>query len=132
MSKRLSPAMRKQIISDYEHGIPNPDYRVLQLKDGSYQVRRRTSPFQFSSSAQVPEQVQEAPKPSGSSENQRLSNEELLRKLSTLLEIPVQEPETPPDDFDREQEAFNEDQEFIEQNIQTNFNPYYKAPLRLY
>ena len=132
MSKRLTPALRKQIISDYKHGIQNAEYRVIEREDGSYQVRKRTSKFQIPTSAQVPEQVPEVSKPSGSIENQRLSNEELLRKLSTLLEIPTQTPETTPQEMDQAEEAYEEDQNYIEQNINTNFNPYMRRPLRLY
>ena len=95
-------------------------------------MRKRTSKFQIPTSAQVPEQVPEASKPSGSIENQRLSNEELLRKLSTLLEIPTQTPETTPQEMDQAEEAYEEDQNYIEQNINTNFNPYMRRPLRLY
>ena len=42
---RLTPAERKQIISDYKHGIANPNYRVIDRGDGTFQVRKRDSKF---------------------------------------------------------------------------------------
>ena len=37
-----------------------------------------------------------------------------------------------PEEYDHEKEAYEEDQDYIQQNINTNFNPYMRKPLRLY
>ena len=141
MSQRLTPAMRKQIITDFKHGIQNQDYRVIERDDGTFQVRKRTSKFKIPSNVAdqqpQPESVKDEPV---KEESPRLSNEELLRKLSTLLEIPVQnvdpqglsQPAETPQEYEQEVEAYEDDQNYIEQNIQSNFNPYMRRPLRLY
>ena len=129
---RLTPAMRKQIISDYKNGIQNPDYRVIDRGDGTYQVRKRESKFKISQQ-QVEQQVEPQPEPEPKKEeSNRLTNEELLRKLSVLLDVPQKQVDQTPEEYDQEQEAYEDDQEFIQRNIQTNFNPYRRPPLRLY
>ena len=55
-----------------------------------------------------------------------------MRKLSVLLDVPQKEVDKTPDEFDKEEEAYEDDQEFIERNINTGFNPYIRQPLRLY
>ena len=131
---RLTPAQRKQIISDYKNGIQNQDYRVIDRGDGTYQVRKRESKFKLSIDESKipkspPEQKEESKKEDTSG---RLTNEELLRKLSVLLDVPQKEVDKTPEEFDKEEEAYEDDQEFIERNINTGFNPYIRQPLRLY
>ena len=131
MSK-LTPAMRKQIISDWKHGIQNSDYRVIERDDGTFQVRKRDSKFKAFIQKQEPEPVpQPEPEPK-KEEPDRLTNEELLRKLSRLLEVPENPPEKTPQEFEQEQEAYEEDQNYIERMASSNFNPYIRRPLRLY
>ena len=137
MSKRLSPAMRKQIISDYKHGIQNPEYRVIERDDGSYQVRKRDSKFKLL--VQTPDEPESEPEPEPEPEpkkpeSPRLTNEELLRKLSVLLDVPEKEVEKTPEEFDKENEEYQEDQQFIQQTANLGGNPYYRRrpPLRLY
>ena len=133
---RLTPAQRKQIISDYKNGIQNQDYRVIDRGDGTYQVRKRESKFKLSideskipKSPPPPEPTTEPKKEDTSG---RLTNEELLRKLSVLLDVPQKEVDKTPEELDKEEEAYEDDQEFIERNINTGFNPYIRQPLRLY
>ena len=131
---RLTPAQRKQIISDYKNGIQNQDYRVIDRGDGTYQVRKRESKFKLSIDESKipkspPEQTEEPKKEDTSG---RLTNEELLRKLSVLLDVPQKEVDKTPEELDKEEEAYEDDQEFIERNINTGFNPYIRQPLRLY
>ncbi len=162
MSK-LTPSLRKQIINDYIHGIPNQDYRVIKTSNGSYQVRKRVSKFkmnipasqEFKRSLNRPveeemesepeEQIQEKqtiknspearraePKPK---DKDRLTNEDLLRKLSTLLNVPEQNTYESPEEFEHEEEAYHEDQEMIQQAIRNSgnlSNMWGRKPLRLY
>ena len=141
MSKRLTPAMRKQIISDYKHGIPNPEYRVIDRGDGTYQVRKRDSKFKLSiDESKIPkspppeEKEEEEEKKEPKQESTRMTNEELLRKLSVLLDVPQKEVDKTPEEYDKENEEYQEDQEFIQQTMNLGCNPYYRRrpPLRLY
>ena len=96
MSKRLSPAR----------------------DDGSYQVRKRDSKFKLL--VQTPEEPESEPEPEPEPEpkkpeSPRLTNEELLRKLSVLLDVPEKEVEKTPEEFDKENEEYQEDQQFIQQ-----------------
>ena len=130
---RLTPALRKQIISDYIHGIQNPEYRVIDRGDGSYQVRKRDSKFKALIKQPIPEENEPEPEPEPPKPGPtRLTNEELLHKLSKLLDVPQQADYDTPEEYDHEKEAYEEDQDYIQQNIDTNFNPYMRKPLRLY
>ena len=131
---RLTPAQRKQIISDYKNGIQNQDYRVIDRGDGTYQVRKRESKFKLSiDESKIPKSPPEStPEPKKEDTSGRLTNEELLRKLSVLLDVPQKEVDKTPEELDKEEEAYEDDQEFIERNINTGFNPYIRQPLRLY
>ena len=133
---RLTPAQRKQIISDYKNGIQNQDYRVIDRGDGTYQVRKRESKFKLSiDESKIPKSPppqEPTPEPKKEDTSGRLTNEELLRKLSVLLDVPQKEVDKTPEEFDKEEEAYEDDQEFIERNINTGFNPYIRQPLRLY
>ena len=134
--KRLTPAERKQIISDYKNGIQNQDYRVIDRGDGTYQVRKRESKFKLSiDESKIPKSPpppEPTPEPKKEDTSGRLTNEELLRKLSVLLDVPQKEVDKTPEELDKEEEAYEDDQEFIERNINTGFNPYIRQPLRLY
>ena len=133
---RLTPAQRKQIISDYKNGIQNQDYRVIDRGDGTYQVRKRESKFKLSiDESKIPKSPppqEPTPEPKKEDTSGRLTNEELLRKLSVLLDVPQKEVDKTPEELDKEEEAYEDDQEFIERNINTGFNPYIRQPLRLY
>ena len=133
---RLTPAQRKQIISDYKNGIQNQDYRVIDRGDGKYQVRKRESKFKLSiAESKIPKSPppqEPTPEPKKEDTSGRLTNEELLRKLSILLDVPQKEVDKTPEELDKEEEAYEDDQEFIERNINTGFNPYIRQPLRLY
>lgn len=138
---RLTPAERRQIISDYKHGIANPDYRVIDRGDGTFQVRKRDSKFKAfikkPEVEEVPQEVEAEPEPKKETkkESTRLTNEELLLKLSKLLDIPRQEPDMTPQEYEEEKEAYEDDQRYIEQNMPyagTPYNPYMRRPLRLY
>ena len=130
---RLSASQRKQIISDYRNGIPNEDYRVIDRGDGTYQVRKRDSKFKKPKKVEPePEPVKEEPKKEEPpKESNRMSNEELLRKLSTLLKVPEQEVEETPEEFEQEEEANEDVQKYIYQHA-TQRNPYARRPLKLY
>ncbi len=149
MSK-LTPSLRKQIINDYVHGIPNQDYRVIKTSNGSYQVRKRVSKFMMNRpveeemESEPEKQIQEKqtiknspearraePKPK---DKDRLTNEDLLRKLSTLLNVPEQKTYESPEEFEHEEEAYHEDQEMIQQAINNSGNlgnRWARRPLRL-
>ena len=148
---RLTPELRKQIISDYIHGIQNPEYRVIDRGDGTYQVRKRDSKFKALIKQHIPEDHEQEPEPEPPKPGPtriepepepepeppkpgptRMTNEELLHKLSKLLDVPQQADYDTPEEYDHEKEAYEEDQDYIQQNINTNFNPYMRKPLRLY
>ncbi len=138
MTKKLSPAQRKQIISDYRNGIPNEEYRVIDRGNGTYQVRKRESRFKMPPRPRTPSiqknrDVEEEEDEVEEKKNKpvRMSNEDLLYKLSNLLQVPVKEPEELPDEHDHEEEAYEQDQEFI-QRAAVESNPWARRPLRLY
>lgn len=97
MSK-LTPSQRRQIISDYRNGIQNEDYRVIDRGDGTYQVRKRDSKFKLAPrhGAEAPAPTAQAPEDSKDQKdsNVRMSNEELLFKLSNLLQVPIGKPDS--------------------------------------
>ena len=130
MSK-LSSSERKQIISDYKHGIPNEEYRVIDQGNGKFQVRKRASKFKMPAKAKPepePEVEEEEPK---KPLMDRMSNEELLRKLSSLLQIPQQDVEQPPEDYDHEEESYEQAQQYINSYAQRGYSPYRRQPLKL-
>ena len=138
MSRKLTPAQRKQIISDYKNGIQNEDYRVIDQGDGKYQVRRREDKFKIPPRPMTPpppklqkveEEEDKEEKPPKDSPI-RMSNEELLYKLSNLLQVPVQEPDETPDEHDHEEEAHEDDKEYFERAAVKN--PWSRTPLRLF
>ena len=61
----------------------------------------------------------------------RMSNEELLYKLSNLLQVPVKETEETPEEHDHEEEAYEEDKQYIERAA-TVKNPWGRRPLSLF
>lgn len=136
---RLTQSERNQIISDYKHGIANEDYRVIDRGDGTYQVRKRTSKFKV---PKQPKQVEPEPQPKEEPKSDRLTNEDLLRKLSYLLKIPEQQVEETPQEFEQEEEAYEQTQQYFDryaesQNEALQYNtppvsPYRRRPLRLY
>ena len=137
---RLTQSERNQIISDYKHGIANEDYRVIDRGDGTYQVRKRTSKFKVPK--QQPKQVEPEPQSKEEPKSDRLTNEDLLRKLSYLLKIPEQQVEETPQEFQQEEEAYEQTQQYFDryaesQNQALQYNtpsisPYRRRPLRLY
>ena len=129
MSKKLTPAQRKQIISDYRNGIPNEDYRVIDRGDGSYQVRKRESPFKAPKKKVVKEEVNEEEEVKEKNKPLRMSNEELLHKLSNLLQVPIQEPEETMEEHEHEEEAYEQDQEYFQKAAV--INPWARKPLIL-
>ncbi len=137
--------MRNQIISDYKHGIQNEEYRVLETSNGKFQVRKRTSPFVPNSQSVKRVQIEEPEKETekekvedtsktslSSNLNDRMSNEDLLRKLSTLLDVPQKEPEQIPQEHDAEEEAYEQEQNYYNSRANLGMNPYIRQPLRLY
>ena len=131
MSK-LTSSERKQIISDYKHGIPNEEYRVIDQGNGKYQVRKRASKFK------MPARPKQEPEPKVEEEEEpkkpimeRMSNEELLRKLSSLLQVPQQEVEEAPEDYEHEEEAYEQSQQYINNYAQRGYSPYRRQPLKL-
>ena len=94
MSRKLTPSQRRQIISDYKNGIQNEEYRVIDQGNGKYQVRKKESKFKVQPKL-VP-QPQPEPEPKEEEEKKespiRMSNEDLLYKLSNLLQVPQKEP----------------------------------------
>ena len=138
MSRKLTPAQRKQIISDYKNGIQNEDYRVIDQGDGKYQVRRREDKFKIPPrpTTPLPPKLQKVEEEEDKEEKPpkdspiRMSNEELLYKLSNLLQVPVQEPDETPDVHDHEEEAHEDDKEYFERAAVRN--PWSRAPLRLF
>jgi hypothetical protein len=133
MSK-LTPSERNQIISDYKHGIPNEEYRVLETSSGKFQVRKRKSPFKSGKEEKhveiIPEK--EEPKEEPKKVDDRMSNEDLLRKLSTLLDVPQQKTEQTPEEHEAEEEAYEQEQEYYNSRADLGFNPYIRRPLRLF
>ena len=135
MSK-LTPSERNQIISDYKHGIPNEEYRVLETSSGKFQVRKRKSPFKSTSAASEKhvelKPVEEPVKEEQKKVDERMSNEDLLRKLSTLLDVPQQKTEQTPEEHEAEEEAYEQEQEYYNSRANLGFNPYIRRPLRLF
>ena len=134
MSRKLTPSQRKQIISDYKNGIQNEEYRVLDRGDGNYQVRKRESKFKIPPRPKTPapqqnEEEEEVEEKKYNSN--RMSNEELLYKLSNLLQVPVKEPEELPDEHDHEEEAYEEDTQVFERAAVMK-NPWARKPFSLY
>ena len=139
---RLTQSERNQIISDYKHGIANEDYRVIDRGDGTYQVRKRTSKFKVPKQQQKQEEQEPQPKEEPKPEPDRLTNEDLLRKLSYLLKIPEQQVEETPQEFEQEEDAYEQTQQYFDryaesQNQALQYNappisPYRRRPLRLY
>ena len=131
MSKKLSPSQRRQIISDYKNGIQNEEYRVIDRGDGNYQVRKRDSKFKLTKPQKevIPEEEEEKVEKQKSS--LRMSNEELLYKLSNLLQVPIKETYETPEEHDHEEEAFEEDKQYIERAA-TQRNPWGRKPFSLF
>lgn len=135
MSKKLSPAQRKQIISDYKNGIQNEEYRVIDRGNGTYQVRKRDSKFILPPRPQTPAPKIE-PEPEEEEEKKetpvRMSNEELLYKLSNLLQVPVKEPEELPEEHDHEEEAYEEDKQMIQRAATQQMHPWERKRFSLF
>ena len=131
MSKKLSPSQRRQIISDYKNGIQNEEYRVIDRGNGNYQVRKRDSKFKLAKPQKevIPEEEEEKVEKQKSS--LRMSNEELLYKLSNLLQVPIKETDETPEEHDHEEEAFEEDKQYIERAA-TQRNPWGRKPFSLF
>ena len=90
MSRKLTPSLRRQIISDYKNGIQNEEYRVIDQGIGKYQVRKRESKFKIQPKL-IPQTEQKEEEEKKESPI-RMSNEDLLYKLSNLLQVPQKEP----------------------------------------
>ena len=139
MSRKLTPSQRKQIISDYKNGIQNEEYRVIDRGEGKYQVRKRESQFKLPPRPETPvpqksaeeEEEKEEKKEEKKESPMRMSNEELLYKLSNLLQVPVKETEETPEEHDHEEEAYEEDKQYIERAA-TVKNPWGRRPLSLF
>ena len=131
MSKKLSPSQRRQIISDYKNGIQNEEYRVIDRGNGNYQVRKRDSKFKLTKPQKevIPEEEEEKVEKQKSS--LRMSNEELLYKLSNLLQVPIKETDETPEEHDHEEEAFEEDKQYIERAASQR-NPWGRKPFSLF
>ena len=131
MSKKLSPSQRRQIISDYKNGIQNEEYRVIDRGNGNYQVRKRDSKFKLAKPQKeiIPEEEEE--KVEKQKTSLRMSNEELLYKLSNLLQVPIKETDETPEEHDHEEEAFEEDKQYIERAA-TQRNPWGRKPFSLF
>ena len=132
MSRKLTPSQRKQIISDYRNGIPNEEYRVIDQGNGKYQVRKRESQFKLPPKPVAP--PKEEPKEEEEEEKKespiRMSNEDLLYKLSNLLQVPKKEPEETPEEHDHEEEAYEEDKQYLERAA-VQRNPWERRKLSL-
>ena len=133
MSRKLTPSQRKQIISDYRNGIPNEEYRVIDQGNGKYQVRKRESQFKLPPKPVAP--PKEEPKKEEEEEEKkespiRMSNEDLLYKLSNLLQVPKKEPEETPEEHDHEEEAYEEDKQYLERAA-VQRNPWERRKLSL-
>ena len=106
--KRLQQAIRNQIIYDFINGIPNEEYEVKKTKDDKYQVRKRKSPFippapeepvsQKEEQEQQQEQSVKEEELKHKDESSRITNEELLMKLSSLLDLKKAESSEQSDD----------------------------------
>lgn len=135
MSKKLTPSQRRQIISDYKNGIQNEEYRVIDRGEGKYQVRKRESQFKLPPRPETPVPQKSAEEEEENEEKKespmRMSNEELLYKLSNLLQVPVKETEETPEEHDHEEEAYEEDKQYIERAA-TVKNPWGRRPLSLF
>ena len=135
MSRKLTPSQRKQIISDYKNGIQNEEYRVIDRGEGKYQVRKRESQFKLPPRPETPvpqkSAEEEEEKEEKNDSPMRMSNEELLYKLSNLLQVPVKETEETPEEHDHEEEAYEEDKQYIERAA-TVKNPWGRRPLSLF
>lgn len=135
MSKKLTPSQRRQIISDYKNGIQNEEYRVIDRGEGKYQVRKRESQFKLPPRPETPvpqkSAEEEEEKEEKNDSPMRMSNEELLYKLSNLLQVPVKETEETPEEHDHEEEAYEEDKQYIERAA-TVKNPWGRRPLSLF
>jgi len=100
-STKLTAKERNQIILDHLQGIPNRVYDVIEMKNGSYRV----SPKKIESEAPPPPQrppvdpigdrEEEAPKPKPKG-NARLSNEDIMTHLSTLIQAQMNTPQPSP------------------------------------
>jgi hypothetical protein len=132
MSRKLTPSQRRQIISDYKNGIQNEDYRVLDRGNGNYQVRKRESKFKLPKKIEAVEEENEEEEEKHNNESPlRMTNEELLYKLSNLLQIPTKQAEELPDEHDHEEEVFEEDMRTI-QRAAENTNPWQRRRLSLF
>ena len=101
-STKLTAKERNQIILDHLQGIPNRVYDVIEMKNGSYRV----SPKKIESEAPPPpiathrvdpigDREEEAPKPKPKG-NSRLSNEDIMTHLSTLIQAQLNTPQPSP------------------------------------
>ena len=110
MSAKLTPKERQQIILDHLSGIPNRQYEVKELSNGTYRV----SKIESEESPSKPESIEpEQPKPTavtrplhaeGSSAHQSpsgrkrpvITNEDIMMKLTELYESQNRVPQRPP------------------------------------
>ena len=134
MSRKLTPSQRKQIISDYKNGIPNEEYRVIDQGNGKYQVRKRESQFKLPPRPVTPFVPKEETREEEEEKKEspiRMSNEDLLYKLSNLLQVPRKEPEETPEVHDHEEEAYEEDKQYLERAA-VQRNPWERKRLSLF
>ena len=132
MSRKLTPSQRKQIISDYKNGIPNEEYRVIDQGNGKYQVRKRESQFKLPPKPVTPPEEKEETEEEEEKKDSpvRMSNEDLLYKLSNLLQVPKKETEETPEEHDHEEEAYEEDKQYF-QRAAVQRNPWERRKLSL-
>ena len=134
MSRKLTPSQRKQIISDYKNGIPNEEYRVIDQGNGKYQVRKRESQFKLPPRPVTPYVPKEETREEEEEKKEspiRMSNEDLLYKLSNLLQVPRKEPEETPEVHDHEEEAYEEDKQYLERAAEQK-NPWERKRFSLF
>jgi len=100
MTTKLTASERKQIILDHLQGIPNQQYEVKELPNGTYRVSRKRGPEVEPPNATVPTvtvptAVTRPLHAEGSSAHQSpfgtpITNEAILEKLNQLFECQSQ------------------------------------------
>ena len=91
MSAKLSAKERKQIILDHLSGIPNRQYDVKELSNGTYRVTRIQSDEEPSEPITKNEPEQSKPK-----RRAVITNEDIMMKLTELYETQNRVPQRPP------------------------------------
>jgi len=101
MSAKLTQKERQQIILDHLSGIPNRQYEVKELSNGTYRVSKIQSEETPSKSESVePEQPKPRKRPV-------ITNEDIMMKLTELYESQNRVPQRPPIDSSIEEETVN-------------------------